>query len=816
MLRPLLLLHLLLSLLPAHAQTENNPWTGTWQTYWRGGAALLHLTQTNTTVTGSYPLYEGTVEAKVSDRNLVGHWTEASGRHGTFLFILSPDGETFMGRFESGEWWTGTRISTNTQHSTSPANLTSPRETLRSFLQAANAARAGSIERIQPALDAIDFSSLESERLDGSTPLPQERINYALKLFQALDLCTFRVWGMPDPSEPGFPETNSISVPLPQAGSTQTFLLTFTHENHKWLISPPPSPQLTASLQSLELARTGIHRSPKQHLQLQNPRDTMRTFIEAMAQYDLGGKTNALKTLDLASFPVDVEEEEAELMAYYLKHVIDRIGFVLYQEIPDNPQQPEPYVHFRHPTGNVTIAPFTSNTTNTTWLFTAETLHNIRTLYSAIENMPEESGYSGGTESSFFLVREKLRTYTPYLLKQLGPMEAWQWIALTSFLLASYLQALLTVAILLWLLRQNPAWSQTFASKLAQNAVAWPLRFSMLGLFWFTNVGYLGLPEIVAGSSRRLAGTLAIASLAWLAYRGTNVASQFSSIKLGTSGHKAVLSSLTFGILRILILITTSLLLAQVWSVPYLSVLAGLGIGGLAFALAAQPTLQNMIAGFTLYADSPLSVGDFCRYGDKVGTVEQIGLRSTRIRSLERSIVSIPNSEFANLQLENLAKRDRMLLRITLQLRYETTPDQLRLVLTQLRKLLVAHPRVHPEPARVRFTEFGAHSLDVDLFAYVTTRDHSEYLSIREDLLLRIMQIIADAGTSFAFPSTVNYWTRDPGNNPTLTQQAEETVQAWRNSSSLPFPNLSPDEIRHLDGTLDFPPKGSPPPPKNQ
>jgi small-conductance mechanosensitive channel len=235
-----------------------------------------------------------------------------------------------------------------------------------------------------------------------------------------------------------------------------------------------------------------------------------------------------------------------------------------------------------------------------------------------------------------------------------------------------------------------------------------------------------------------------------------------------------------------------------------------LGIGGLAFALAAQPTLQNMIAGFTLFADSPLSVGDFCRYGEKIGTVEEIGLRSTRIRTLERTVASIPNSEFANLQLENFAKRDRMLFRTTLQLRYETTADQLRFVLAELRRLLIAHPRIHPDPARVRFAGFGNHSLDLEVFSYVQTRDYNEHLAICEDVLFRMMQIVIKSGTGFAFPSQVNYLARDTGLNAALKQEAEQAVAAWRENSAFPFPEFSPDEVRKLDGRLDYPPNGSP------
>lgn len=794
-----------------HAEEPSAEWTGTWQTQWRGGGAILRLRQAGGTVTGTYPLYEGTVEGSVTGRGLNGRWKEASGRSGEFFFVLAPDGETFMGRFESGEWWTGSRLSNLADYLPSTAVLSSPRETLRSFLTAANSARGGVIERIQSALDTLDFSKLRSEKLTDSPPLPQERIDYARQLFRVLDQLTFRIWGLSVASELGQGDQSSVVVTLAQAGTTNTFDLRFVRHGDSWLIDPPTSEQMKAALERLYARRNGQPPAEKEHLLLRNPRDTLRTFLEETARFDAGGRANVLRTLDLQSLGSMTNEEDDLLLAFYLKHVLDRIGSVLYQEIPNNPDQHEAYVHFRHRLGNIVIAPFVTSGGATEWRFTGETLHHIRSLYAAIEDMPEEAGTPGQERpSTYFFVRDLIRSNLPGLLHSLGPLELWQWLSLLFFLLTSILLGIVASGVILWMLRRRKASATAFSSRRDQLVVTWPLRSTFAGLFWYLKIGALGLPEGVAGPCRSLAGTLAIASTVWLVYRGVGVAADFSSRRVGTSGNKAVLTSLSFGILRIVVLVAGVLLLAGVWSLPYSGVLAGLGIGGLAFALAAQPTLQNMIAGFTLFADNPVSVGDFCRYGDKIGTVEQIGLRSTRIRSLDRTVVSIANSEFANLQLENFARRDRVLLRTTLQLRYETTADQLRFVLAELRRLLIGHPRIHPEPARVRFVGFGTHSLDIEVYAYGLTTDYSEYLAIREDVYLRIMQIVLQSGTGFAFPSQVNYLARDRGMDPDLTKQAEEAVAAWREESRLPFPNFTPEETRRLDAQLDYPPEGSP------
>ena len=238
--------------------------------------------------------------------------------------------------------------------------------------------------------------------------------------------------------------------------------------------------------------------------------------------------------------------------------------------------------------------------------------------------------------------------------------------------------------------------------------------------------------------------------------------------------------------------------------------LAGLGIGGLAVALAAQKTIANVIGSLILFANRPVRVGDFCRYGDQVGTVEKIGLISTQIRSLERTIVTVPNAEFSEMKLDNISKRDERLFKTTLQLRYETTPEQLRYLLARLRQLLLTHPMVTPEPARVRFVDLAAYSQDVEIFAYLRCQDQSTFLAIKEDILLRIVGIVNEAGTGFAFPSQTAYLGRDDGLDEDRARTAEEEVAAWRAKGALPFPEFEEQERERLQDTLDYPPKGSP------
>jgi MscS family membrane protein len=185
--------------------------------------------------------------------------------------------------------------------------------------------------------------------------------------------------------------------------------------------------------------------------------------------------------------------------------------------------------------------------------------------------------------------------------------------------------------------------------------------------------------------------------------------------------------------------------------------LAGVGVGGIAVALAAQKTLENIIAGASLIFDQAVKVGDFLKIGEVVGTVEHIGLRSTRIRTPDRTVVSIPNSQIAGATLETMSARDKFWFHPDVRLRYETTPAQLRRVLDGCRQLLASHPSVLREDQRVRFHRVAPYSFDVEIVAYVAARDWNEFLQVQEQLLFGVTEAVERAGTALALPSQTTY-----------------------------------------------------------
>jgi MscS family membrane protein len=186
---------------------------------------------------------------------------------------------------------------------------------------------------------------------------------------------------------------------------------------------------------------------------------------------------------------------------------------------------------------------------------------------------------------------------------------------------------------------------------------------------------------------------------------------------------------------------------------PVASLLAGLGIGGLALALASQKTVENLFGAFSIGVDQPFREGDFVKVEDFSGTVEVIGLRSTRVRTLDRTLITVPNGKLAEMRIETFAVRDRIRLACTLGLVYSTTANQMRRVVAGLEQTLREHPKIWHEDITVRFKELTASSLDVEINAWFTTADYTEFKAIRQDILLQFMEVVEKAETSFAFPT---------------------------------------------------------------
>ena len=617
-------------------------------------------------------------------------------------------------------------------------------------------------------------------------------------------------------------------------------------------------------------AHTRVVRNRLQPIDASNPRSTLEGFLDSVnrAHALVVGANAALRqdpaaisheqalemesaadnllrrargALDLSEVPEAIRESAGIEAVLQLKEVLDRLPLPPLESVPGpgsvaahRQRSDEIPFRWRIPDTRIELVEIIQGDRAGDFLVSAATIRRIGRFYDELKDLPYRSaGLAGltsdylspGTSEGFYdafistpghLVplaspQARLIESLPQSLKVVrGGQTLWQWIGLALCLAVVPFVAFVVFRVVKRVTGGLASpWDDWLAILMPAIVAAIVLRFER---FIDADLNVTGgvLSIVTTGAESIVLAMLAWASFLFFRAFGETVVASPRIVRVSEQSLNASLVRITARLVGFLV--GAWIVVAGIRSIglDVVPLLAGLGVGGLAVALAAQTTFANFIGSLVLFANKPVRVGDFCRYGDQIGTVEEIGLHSTRIRSLERTIVTVPNAEFSQMQLDNISKRDQRLFRTTLKLRYETTPGQLRYVLAQVRALLLGHPKVTPDPARARFVGYGEYSKDIEIFAYLRCQDQSVFLAIQEDLLLRIEDIISEAGTSFAVPAQVEYQAPDPGLDAERGAEAEARVGQWRSEDRLPFPEFDAEERRELADSLEYPPEGSP------
>jgi MscS family membrane protein len=379
------------------------------------------------------------------------------------------------------------------------------------------------------------------------------------------------------------------------------------------------------------------------------------------------------------------------------------------------------------------------------WLFSRETLQRVPEIYLDIGTPAIERHLPSWLKAKPFL-----------------SLPLWRWgIALISIPLILLLGSLFGRLLkpLLGLLAQRFIGEAEIHQVQGLSA---PLRLVLFGLLFVIGAGY---SYTLLGRQfwRNLGTVLIVVGAVWLLTRLVSIVGELTigRLKRLQASDKIALAGLLARLSQIVVFTLGALIILYLAGVNLTAALTGLGIGGLAVAFAAQKTLENLFGGIMIIWDRPVRIGDACRIGDVTGMVVDIGLRSTRIRTPDRTIVTIPNGQLATMNLENYTLRDKFWFHPTIALRYETTSDQMQMFLEKTRQMLDKHASVESETARVRFIRLGNTSQDVEVFAYVFAAGYADFLAIQEDLLLRILEIVDSAGAALAIPTQAMYVVQD-------------------------------------------------------
>ncbi len=559
----------------------------------------------------------------------------------------------------------------------------------------------------------------------------------------------------------------------------------------------------------------------------------------------------ASDTLDLSQVPEPLRQSVGIEVTLELKEVFDRMLLPPLDALPtadmveaarretgESPARTAAPFRWTLPNTQIEIVEILEGERKGQFLFSTTTVKRIGQIYRKVRDLPYRQAQFGGTEleyispglspgfydnyvsASGYLVPRahffgRLVDLLPSWFKKVhGGQMVWQWIGLALCVLLTVLVVYAVYRYISLLAKRTKPplqdWLKVFAALIILSIVITVAAFINHGLKFTSELQTVVTTGIAA---------IIFVLWAWVAFVSCKALAE-SIVATPRMRYRSSESALLrIGAWVVGFFSAAWIIIDGIRSLgaDLIPLLAGLGIGGLAVALAAQSTIANFIGGLILLANKPVQVGDFCRYGVdpssdwlRIGTVEEINWMSTRIRGIDRTVTTIPNAEFSNMHIVNLTKRDQRLVLTRLQLRYETTSEQMRYILVRLRELLLGHPKVSPDPARVRFVGYDAYSKDVEIFCYLRCREQNEFLAIQEDLLLRIEDIIKDAGSGFAFPSQTAYLTRDAGLDEKHKEEAETRVGHLRVTGKLPFPEFGEEEREQLENILDYPPKGSP------
>lgn len=423
------------------------------------------------------------------------------------------------------------------------------------------------------------------------------------------------------------------------------------------------------------------------------------------------------------------------------------------------------------------------------WLISSDTLTKVPELYDQVE------------------VRQVETRLPKVLVKhQFAGLTFWQWLALlvaapVAAALGWSILALLEIPVRWWARRRGRT---DVANWRSVSGPAWLVAGTLIHRIL---ASYLGMPLLQRHYYEQVTTVALVIGANWILWRAIQWSLRSVRNRALTRGLGGTASLMLLGerLLKVAVFVMAVLFVFSSLGFNMSTALAGLGIGGLAIGFGAQKTIENLFGGVAVLGDEVVRVGDVCTFGDRTGLVEDIGLRSIRVRTDERTLLAIPNGIVATINVENLSRRDKLLFKTKLGLRPEMTPDHLRFVLAQIRRLLYSHSKVETKTVRVRLIDVSTGSLIVEIFSYILTQDFNEFAAVREDLLLRMMDLVIDSGTTFALPSQTLYLGRDSGVEKEKAASAERKIAQLRQGNQLPFPDLPEEDISSLQGSLDYP-----------
>ena len=489
---------------------------------------------------------------------------------------------------------------------------------------------------------------------------------------------------------------------------------------------------------------------------LASPRATMGTFLVAMNE---GNAALARSTLDLSGLDGIVRNQEGDRLAAALWDVINRTRYVVLERIPDAPSG-DAYEFARYDDRYAIVI---ARQSDGAWRFSSETVAQIDEVFSYVR----EQGWdvkrdpTGRRLQSVDLMRANPALWLreqmpPSLLQPYLGVELYNYLGILALLVVAFVAGLLIRLLTYVVVKSTLRLEEEVVDKKKRKSIgrsfSLVVNVALIGAglpylelpIWFFNPFLWVLKLLSAIGWYWFLSTLWDVFVAVVAHRAGERRRSTQRVVVPVVGK--------FG--RFFIAIGVIVFFIAQFGYNVSALLAGLGIGGLVFALAAKDSVENLFGSITILMEMPFGVGDWVRIGEIDGTVEEINLRSTRIRTFEDSLITMPNSRMITSHVENYGARRRRRLKTTLGITYDTPPAKVEAFCERIGEMLKEHPKIWDDKRFVFFNDYGASTLDVMLYCFIEAPTWDEELEIRDEVLRRVLVIAEEMGVEFAFPTT--------------------------------------------------------------
>lgn len=498
-----------------------------------------------------------------------------------------------------------------------------------------------------------------------------------------------------------------------------------------------------------------------------SPRRTLQTFVEGVHASVKRGETHrfagAIACLDLSLIPEASRKEDGPLLAKTLYDVLARLWKIDWESVPDYAEGPA----FRRVLargGEEYGVLELVHSANEGWRFSPSFVADLLELRARTQHLPYLEGLDGAWDWRFWLedrMPERLKRVR-FLLPH------WQWIGLLVVILLGLVCGQVTThvshaAFRRWVTATRVANVEEKLKKAER-----PFGQTVMALVWLLGLHAINLPIQTRVWLSFPAKLFAVFSVALAAYRAVDVISAYLSHLASKTNNEMddLLVPLVRKTLKIFVAIFGLVFIAEQMGLNLTNVLLGLGIGGVAIALAAKDTVENLFGSFTVLLDRPFAMGDWVKIGDVEGIVEEVGFRSTRIRTFADSLVTVPNSRLVTAPIENFGSRRRRRIQTMLSVTYGTPPEKIEAFCEGIRELIRRHPYTFKQSYHVYFNAWNASSLDVLLYCFVETPDWATELREKNRLYLDILRLAGKLGISFAFPTQTLFIERPTASEP--------------------------------------------------